>query len=88
MNAAYLETPSVTHIVTWAQKERFTHASGKAGYSTEIVTLCGRKKHFLKHPKLMYPGQEAYDMQPTKPTCKICVEIIDEATHLAAIRVG
>jgi hypothetical protein len=88
LNAAYLETPTSTHICVWVQDEKYV-ANGKTGYTNVVVTLCGKKKAFLKRPKLIYPGgAPSVGINPEKKACRVCEHVIAEATDLTLDLVG
>ena len=73
-----METARTSHLVIWAEHERIA-GTKRPGYTTEVVTLCGKKKNHLRAGRLLYPGPGNF---PTKPACKLCQEVLNSANAL------
>jgi hypothetical protein len=85
---AYLESPNVTHVCVWVQDEKLIGAKGRAQYTLQIISVCGRKKKFLRKPKLRYPGVDGEHTSDRPPMCKICEQVLLDATDLVTELVG
>lgn len=79
-NIAYLETERVTHVAIWAQDQKLSTGHQAMSWTTEVVTLCGRKKKYIKRSELIYPKYA--QRVPEARACKMCAEVVAQADRL------